>query len=83
MPWTFRKRKQPPRLEGWEREQKQGNRRGRRVRLTKHGQVVPWHKYPEITFFLGCRELNTFPRKTYTPQSVLGSALGEEPGTEG
>lgn len=53
------------------------------VRLTNPGQVAPWHRYPEITFFLGCRELNTFPRKTSTLQSGLGSAPGEEPGAEG
>lgn len=50
--------------------------------MTNPGQVVSWHKYPEITFFLGCRELDTFPRKTYTLQSGLGSAPGEEPRAE-
>lgn len=53
------------------------------MKSTNPGQVVSWHKYPEITFFLGCRELDTFPSKTYTLQSGLGSAPGEEPGVEG
>lgn len=63
------------------RKQKGGQKGG--VKLTNPGQVVSWHKYPEITFFLGCRELDTFPGKTYTLQSGLGSAPGEEPGAEG
>lgn len=48
------------------------------MRLTNPAQVAPWHKY-----FLGCRELNTFPGKTYTPQSGLGSAPGEETAAKG
>jgi hypothetical protein len=60
--------------EGDKREETEaGSEEGWGVRLTNPAQVAPWHKY-----FLGCRELNTFPGKTYTPQSRLGSAPGEE-----
>lgn len=48
------------------------------MRLIDPAQVAPWHKY-----FLGCRELITFALLTYTPQSGLGSAPGEETGAEG
>lgn len=42
-----------------ERKQKGVSEEGWGVRLTNPAQVAPWHKY-----FLGCRELNTFPGKT-------------------
>jgi hypothetical protein len=46
------------------------------------GQVAPWHKCPEITFFLGCRELNLLPRRP-TPLNLDKECTGEEPGSEG
>lgn len=49
--------------EGSKNKETEGSQK-REMKLTNPGQVVSWHKYPEITFFLGCRDLDTFPRKT-------------------